>query len=206
MVLLKPGKHPGQIGHKQGRIDRHIENGRHQREPGFLKSPEIPHGAAYPGVVAAFEGQRAGKLADHECRRQAPEERGQKQDEDRFAVPGAVHDVFGPVRPARNHEERGSDQGPKGETDGFFPGSDTEELGRERLVVAVAVANFYGFLLRRLTLTTASPLTFFTRLPGWTSDSRAFSAKLVRNCEITGNFHRCNIFFGNFCQKGSARR
>ena len=37
----------------------------------------------------------------------------------------------------------------------------------ERLVDAVAVANFYGFLLRRLTLTTASPLTFFTRLPGW---------------------------------------
>ena len=34
------------------------------------------------------------------------------------------------------------------------------ELGFERLVVAVAVANFYGFLLRRLTLTTASPLTY----------------------------------------------
>jgi len=43
----------------------------------------------------------------------------------------------------------------------------TLSKGCERLEVAVAVANFYGFLLRRLTLTTASPLTFFTRLPGW---------------------------------------
>jgi hypothetical protein len=35
-----------------------------------------------------------------------------------------------------------------------------------RLVVAVAVANFDGFLLKRLTLTTASPLKNFSRLPG----------------------------------------
>src|SRR5467141_1353042 len=74
--------------------------------------------------------------------------------------------------------------------------------GCERLEGAVAVANFYGFLLRRLTLTTASPLTFFTRLPGWAAIPGAFSAKLVRMCEITGNSRRCKNIFENFCQGG----
>ena len=68
---------------------------------------------------------------------------------------------------------------------------------------AVAVANFYGFLLKRLTLTTASPdpekTTFFARLPG----ARRFpgiSAKLVRMCEITANFHRCKLFLRYFAR------
>src|SRR5579863_10048073 len=64
----------------------------------------------------------------------------------------------------------------------------------------LAVANFYGCLLKRLTLTTASPLIALAapgllRFPG-------HSAKLVRICQITGNFHRCKIFlsyFANFC-------
>ena len=34
------------------------------------------------------------------------------------------------------------------------------------LVDAVAVANFYGFLLKRLTLTTASPLKILLAAPG----------------------------------------
>ena len=67
------------------------------------------------------------------------------------------------------------------------------------LAGAVAVANFYGFLLRRLTLTTASPEfrknDFRYAAPRVNSDSRALSAKLVRSCEITANFHRCKIFF-----------
>src|ERR1017187_4624931 len=66
ICLLEPREHAGQVKDKQCGIDRHIENGRHQREPGFLKSPEISHGAAHPGVVAAFVRQRARKLADHE--------------------------------------------------------------------------------------------------------------------------------------------
>ena len=50
---------------------------------------------------------------------------------------------------------------------------------------ALAVANFYGFLLKRLTLTTASPLKCSsTRLPGY-SDSTGISAKLVRSTENT---------------------
>jgi hypothetical protein len=44
----------------------------------------------------------------------------------------------------------------------------------ERLVDAVAVANFYGFLLRRLTLTTASPLKMLLAAPGCTAISRTF--------------------------------
>ena len=49
---------------------------------------------------------------------------------------------------------------------------------------ALAVANFYGFLLKRLTLTTASPLNRLARLPGY-SDSTGISAKLVRSTENT---------------------
>src|SRR5271165_3666916 len=68
--------------------------------------------------------------------------------------------------------------------------------GCEMLAGAVAVANFYGFLLRRLTLTTASPLyargsRVGQRFPG-------ISAKLVRKCEITGNRRRCKKFLANF--------
>ena len=77
------------------------------------------------------------------------------------------------------------------------------KLGCEMLAGAVAVANFYGFLLRRLTLTTASPLMSRgsqggKRFPG-------ISAKLVRSCEITANLHRCKKFLEkieNFCQEG----
>src|SRR5262249_30033800 len=63
---------------------------------------------------------------------------------------------------------------------------------------ALAVANFYGFLLKRLTLATSSPLNlpnedFVSRLPGH-SDFPGISAKLVRKLEITGIFHRCNNF------------
>jgi hypothetical protein len=73
----------------------------------------------------------------------------------------------------------------------------------------LAVANFYGCLLKRLTLTTASPLslrmkTFCSRLPS-VLRFPGISAKLVRICEITGNFHRCNIFldyFANSCERG----
>src|SRR5215831_4500019 len=67
----------------------------------------------------------------------------------------------------------------------------------------LAVANFYGCLLKRLTLTTASPLKLLSRLPG-SCVFPGISAKLVRKCEITGIFHRCKIFlkkFANFCKR-----
>ena len=128
MVLLKPGKHPREIRHKQRGVNGHVENGRYQREPSFLKSPEISHGAAHPGVIAAFKGQRARKLADHKRGRQAPENRGEQQNENRFAISGAMHDVFGPIGSARDHKEGRGDQGPKRETDGFLPGGGKRRL------------------------------------------------------------------------------
>ena len=81
----------------------------------------------------------------------------------------------------------------------FFRGARASE-GCERLVVAVAVANFYGFLLRRLTLTTASPSNL-SRGSRVNSDFPGISVKLVRMCEITGNFHRCKNIFEKFCQR-----
>ena len=42
------------------------------------------------------------------------------------------------------------------------------------------------------------PLDVLYAAPRVNSDSWAFSAKLVRNFEITGNFCRCKIFFKNF--------
>jgi hypothetical protein len=75
----------------------------------------------------------------------------------------------------------------------FFRGAESEGCGM--LAGAVAVANFYGFLLRRLTLTTASPLKMLLAAPGRRANFPGISAKLVRICEITGNFHRCKIFF-----------
>ena len=71
----------------------------------------------------------------------------------------------------------------------------------------LAVANFYGCLLKRLTLTTASPLSLLRSFFEEDIFSRGsqvgcvfpgISAKLVRICEITGNFHRCKIFLRNF--------
>src|ERR1700747_1159328 len=82
------------------------------------------------------------------------------------------------------------------------------ESCRDGWTGALAVANFYGFLLKRLTLTTASPLTSVSRLPG-SCDFPGISAKLVRSCEITGIFHRCKIFlifFANFCKPAGVRR
>jgi hypothetical protein len=64
---------------------------------------------------------------------------------------------------------------------------------------ALAVANFYVFLRKRLTLTTASPLVFeiedvLLAAPGIARDFPDTSAKLVRSLETTENFHRCNSF------------
>ena len=132
---LKPREHASQVGDEQRGIDRHVENGRNQREPGFLKSPEIAHGAAHPSVITAFVGQRARKFADHESRRQAPEQRREEQNQDGASVPGAMHDVFGAIGSARHHKEGGGDQGPKREANEFFPvGYGGERLGTCRVV------------------------------------------------------------------------
>ena len=116
--------------------------GGHQREPGFLKSPEVAHGAAHPGVVAAFVGQRARKLADHEGGGQAPEHRGEQQNQNGASVAGAVHDVFCAIGSARHHKEGGGDQGPQREADELLGGNRVPAGdGGERLGI-------FGFLTR----------------------------------------------------------
>ena len=128
--LLKPREHARQISDEEGGIDCHVEDGRNQREPGFLKSPKVAHGAAHPGVVAAFLGQSARKLADHESRGQAPEQRREQQNQNRASVAGSVDDLFGAIGSARHHKEGGGDQGPHGEPNEFFPiGYGGEGLG-----------------------------------------------------------------------------
>ena len=137
IAFLKPREHAGQVGDEKRGIDGHVEDGGNEREPGLLKSPEVAHGAAHPGVVAALVGQRARKLADHEGRRQAPEQRGEQQNQDGASVTGAVHDVFGAVGSARHHKEGGGDQGPKREANEFLPvGDDGEGLGSLELLPA----------------------------------------------------------------------
>ena len=75
--------------------------------------------------------------------RQAPEERGQEQDQDSASVPGPVDDVFGAIGSARHHKEGGGDQGPKREADEFFPvGDDGKGLG----IVEVLPASCCQFL------------------------------------------------------------
>jgi len=66
MALTKPRSHLFQIKNEERGIDRHVENASGEREPGFLKTPEVTEAAPNPGVVATFLRQRAGKLANHE--------------------------------------------------------------------------------------------------------------------------------------------
>src|SRR5215468_3747752 len=68
----------------------------------------------------------------------------------------------------------------------FLLGERTDSWGVDVVAGVLAVANFYGFLLKRLTLTTASPLkSFFSAAPGCTAIPRAFRRSLVRSTENT---------------------
>src|SRR5580704_10972701 len=122
MSFRKPGEQAVEIKDEERGIDGHVEDRRHQRKPCFLESPEIAHGAPYPGVIAAFVGQRARKFADHESGGQAPENRSQQQNQDCFTVAAAMHNVFCAIGPARHHKEGGGDEWPEREADGLFPG------------------------------------------------------------------------------------
>ncbi len=54
MPNAKPRRHLLQVKDKQRRVDRHVKDARGQREPRFLKSPEVPQTAAHPRVISAF--------------------------------------------------------------------------------------------------------------------------------------------------------
>ena len=64
----------------------------------------------------------------------------------------------------------------------------------------LAVANFYVFPLRRLTLS-YSARTGRLGLP--VLPIPEFPLKLVRSVEITGNFRRCKKNFVKFCAAGA---
>ncbi len=178
MSFREPGKQAIEIKDEQRRIDGHVENRGHQREPSLLESPEIAHGAPHPGVVAAFVGQRTGKFANHESGGQAPENRGQQQNENAAAIAGAMHDVFCAVGPARHHKEGGGDEWPEREADGLFPGG--YDGGWLKLLTRCASCCQFLWLppSNESLSATSSPLC--SGAPGSTR-FRAFRLKLVRS-------------------------
>ena len=117
----EPRKESREVKHKQCRINRHVKNRRHQREPSFLKSPEVAHGAAYPRVVAALEWQSTRQFANHECGGKAPEDRSQEQNQNGLTIASAVHDIFCAIGSARYHKEGSGDEWPESQANGFFP-------------------------------------------------------------------------------------
>ena len=80
----------------------------------------------------------------------------------------------------------------------FFRGAAVEVKGCEMLAEAVAVANSDGFLLKATHSHHRVSLEILLAAPGRLADFPGISAKLVRSCEITANFHRCKIIFGKY--------
>ena len=123
------GKMRAQVQHKDRGIDRHVEDPTRQAK---ATPPEIPRTCPWRGAPRhniRLPAAPRGQLADHERRGQAPEQRGNEQDEDAPPVPGAMDDLFGAIGSARHHKEGGGDQGPKREADEFFPVGDYGRLG-----------------------------------------------------------------------------
>ncbi len=89
---------------EQRGIDGHIKDAGHQREPSFLKAPERPHGAAHPDVKTAFSRQCGGEFAHHQPRRQTPDQRSNKKNDDGELVARVLDQFFHAIRAAGNHE------------------------------------------------------------------------------------------------------
>src|SRR5580704_6947923 len=105
MSHAEPRKQSRQVCDKQGGINRHIKDAGHERQPRFLKSPEIPKRTSHPRVITAFRWQRTRKLADHISGWKTPDQRRKQQEENAEAVARAMNNVFGAVSSARHHEE-----------------------------------------------------------------------------------------------------
>jgi len=99
-----------QVAHKDGGIDRHVEDAGRKREPALLVAPERAHGAPHPGVEAAFGGDGAGQLANHQGRGQAPENRKGQEDDDGPGVASSAQDVLNAVGATRHHKVCGGDE------------------------------------------------------------------------------------------------
>ena len=123
----EPRHQSRQVRDKQRGINRHVEDARHQRQPRLLKSPQVPHRATNPCVVATLGGNCRRELADHERRRQTPDHRRQQQNEDSAQIAGTMHDVLSAIGATRNHEKRCGDQGPQSQLSGFSTGCGRRE-------------------------------------------------------------------------------
>jgi len=118
----EPGRHLLEIEDEERGINRHVENAGGEREPCFLKSPEITESAADPRVVAAFAGQRARQFADHESGGQTPQDREKKQNQNSVTVARAGDDLLGAIGAAGDHKEGSSDERPERELGDIFFG------------------------------------------------------------------------------------
>ena len=151
MILGKPGRHLFQVKHEQGRINGHIKDTGGQREPRFLKAPEVAQAAAHPCVIAALVRQRARKFADHESCRQAPKHRQKQQDQDSASVACAGNDRFSAVCSAGHHKERSGNKRPERQFCGSFF-RDGDALGRNLGWKRYSAQFFSLVLLKRLSL------------------------------------------------------
>src|SRR2546427_5617900 len=195
MSLGKPREQTIQIKDEQSGVDRHIEDRGHQREPCFLKSPEVAHGAANPGVITALERQSARQLADHEGCRQAPENGSEQKDEDRAAVSGAVNDVFCAIGSARDHKECCGHQRPQSEANRFFV---IGNGGYEDFLTRGASCGQFRWLPPQATHSQQLRAGWALRASGsWIPE---IPLELVRSDEITGNSRRCKKNFEKFCK------
>ncbi len=82
-----------QVGDEQRRIDRHVENTAHQRQPGLLKAPEPAHRAGDPNLVTPILRQGAGHFARHQRGGESPQRRRDRQNENSARVAGLGDDV-----------------------------------------------------------------------------------------------------------------
>ena len=89
-----------EVENEDGRVNRHVEDAGREREPPLLVSPEGTESATHPDVKATLGGNGAGQFADHERRRQRPENRQDKKNDDGARKSGAAEDVLNAVWPA----------------------------------------------------------------------------------------------------------
>ena len=93
------------VFHEQRRIDGNVHEAVEPAPPADLKRPVRPEGAARPRHVAAFVRHGRGELGHHERDGQAPEHRGQHQQEQRQSRAEGGNRVLDAVGPATHVEE-----------------------------------------------------------------------------------------------------
>src|SRR6266566_4460712 len=171
---------------------------RRSRPPARARPPGIPRSCPWRGAPrrnTALERQSARQLANHKSSRQAPENGSEQQDEDRAAIAGAVHDVFGAIGSARDHKECCGHQRPQSEANRFFG---IGNGGCEDFLTRGASCGQFRWLPPRATHSQQLRAGWALRASGsWIPE---IPLELVRSDEITGNSRRCKKNFGKFCK------